>query len=183
MNRLKGQRSRPLTLLRVCCYVPSQKESSVDISCTPGLVGLYAKLQLYITNCLCFLFPLLNTMCWSCFYRADLLCISPAHFEIWSSIVRQIIMIRAPCILLYVCNVKFLNFKGSMMLQNWQAYNWAALLHCGLHNFQDCLRPFLQVPCYELYRETVSNDVLTDANTKVTNVKPFKCERTNVHTD
>ncbi len=58
MKRLKGQRSRPLMLLRVCCYVPSQKESSVDISCTPGLVGLYAKLQLYIANCLRFLFPL-----------------------------------------------------------------------------------------------------------------------------
>jgi hypothetical protein len=59
MKHLKGQRSRPLTLLRVCCYVPSQKENSVDISYTPVLVGLYAKLQLYIANCLRFLFPLL----------------------------------------------------------------------------------------------------------------------------
>ncbi len=112
MKRLKGQRSRPLTLLRVCCYVPSQKESSVDISCTPGLVGLYAKLQLYITNCLRFLFPLLNTLCWSCIYRADLLRIAPSHSEIWSSIVRKIILSSASCFLLYVCNVKFLNFKG-----------------------------------------------------------------------
>ncbi len=113
MKRLKGQRSRPLTLLRVCCYVPSQKESSVDISCTPGLVGLYAKLQLYITNCLRFLFPLL------CQHFVLKLFLSGWFvmrftFSFWDLKIHctSIILSRVPCILLYFCNLKFLNFKG-----------------------------------------------------------------------
>ncbi len=46
---------------------------------------------------------------------------------------------------------EILKLKGSMMFQNWQAYNWAALLHCGLHNFQDCLRPFSSTLLWILY--------------------------------